>query len=126
MINNNKYYNADFICTYKMMDNDDDRNLLYQIQILQAFGLNCFGEDKLNKKIILLNEQIKECSQIKEIIQECLKANQDKGMCEIMAFICLFSYHFFDLFHTCLIDFFTHGSILEETKNKLIDKIKCE
>ena len=43
-------YNADFICTYKQMDNDDDRNLMYQIQLLQAFGMYHFNENEINKK----------------------------------------------------------------------------
>lgn len=42
-------YICDFICTYKMMDNDDDRNDLYRIQILQAFGLHCYDDAALNK-----------------------------------------------------------------------------
>jgi len=122
-------YICDFICTYKMMDNDDDRNDLYRIQILQEFGLHCYDDAGLNKKIEELYYHMKEkekecCAQLKEIIEESYKVNQHICVCDMLVFTFLFSYDYFDLFHKCLIDFFTHGRILEETKNNLIDKIK--
>ena len=123
-------YIYDFICTYKMMDNDDDRNDLYRIQILQAFGLQCYDNTELNNKIAELyfhmkeKEKEKECSPLKEIIEESYKVNQHICVCDMLVFTFLFSYDYFDLFHKCLIDFFTLGRILEETKNNLIDKIK--
>ena len=123
-------YIYDFICTYKMMDDDDDRNDLYRIQILQAFGLKCYDDAVLNNKIAELyfhmkeKEKEKECSPLKEIIEESYKVNQHICVCDMLVFTFLFSYDYFDLFHKCLIDFFTLGSILEETKNNLIDKIK--
>ena len=123
-------YIYDFICTYKMMDDDDDRNDLYRIQILQAFGLQCYDNTALNNKIAELyyhmkeKEKEKECAPLKEIIEESYKVNQHICVCDMLVFTFLFSYDYFDLFHKCLIDFFTLGRILEETKNNLIDKIK--
>jgi len=119
-------YICDFICTYKMMDNDDDRNDLYRIQILQAFGLYCYDDTALNKKIeeLYYHMKEKECAQLKEIIEESYKVNKHICVCDMLVFTFLFSYDYFDLFHKCLIDFFTLGCILEETKNNLIDKIK--
>ena len=119
-------YIYDFICTYKMMDDDDDRNDLYRIQILQAFGLHCYDDAALNKKIeeLYYHMKEKECAQLKEIIEESYKVNQHICVCDMLVFTFLFSYDYFDLFHKCLIDFFTHGRISEETKNNLIDKIK--
>ena len=119
-------YIYDFICTYKMMDDDDDRNDLYRIQILQAFGLHCYDDAALNKKIeeLYYHMKEKECAQLKEIIEESYKVNQHICVCDMLVFTFLFSYDYFDMFHKCLIDFFTHGRILEETKNNLIDKIK--
>jgi len=108
------------------MDNDDDRNDLYRIQILQAFGLHCYDDAALNKKIadLYFHMKEKEYAQLKEIIDECYKANQHICTCDMLVFTFLFSYDYFDLFHKCLLDFFTHGRILEETKNNLINKIK--
>lgn len=113
-------YHADFICTYKLMDNDDDRNFMYQIQILQAFGLRNFNEGEISEKVLQLYNELKDCSQIKGIIEEGIKANPQMKMTNEIMFTCLFSYHFFDLFHKCLIDYFTSGSILEESKRDII------
>ena len=116
-------YHADFICTYKLMDNDDDRNFMYQIQILQAFGLRNFNEGEMSEKVLQLYNELKDCNEIQEILEEGVKANPQMKMTNEIMFMCLFSYQFFDLFHKCLIDYFTTGSILEESKRDMINMI---
>jgi hypothetical protein len=116
-------YSADFICTYKLMDNDDDRNIMYQIQILQAFGMQNFDQDEINEKVLDLYNKLINCNEVKEILEEGIKANPQMEMTHAIMFMCLFSYHFFDLFHKCLIDYFTAGSILEESKCNMIHAI---
>ena len=119
-------YHADFICTYKLMDNDDDRNDLYQIQFLQAFGLRQFNEDEMSENVLQLYHELKDCNEIQEILEEGVKANPQMNMTHAIMFMCLFSYDFFDFFHKCLIDYFTSGSILEESKRNMIDKFKSD
>ena len=119
-------YHADFICTYKLMDNDDDRNDLYQIQILQAFGLRHFNEGEMSEKVLQLYNELKDCNEIQEILEEGVKANPQMNMTHAIMFMCLFSYDFLNLFHKCLIDYFTTGSILEESKRDMIDKLKSD
>jgi hypothetical protein len=119
-------YHADFICTYKLMDNDDDRNDLYQIQFLQAFGLRHFNEGEMSENVLQLYHELKDCNEIQEILEEGVKANPQMNMTHAIMFMCLFSYDFFDLFHKCLIDYFTSGSILEESKRDMIDKLKSD
>ena len=116
-------YHADFICTYKLMDDDDDRNIMYQIQLLQVFGMHKFDEDEMSEKMLQLYYKLIDCSQIKEILEEGIKANPQMEMTHVIMFMCLFSYQFFDLFHKCLIDYFTTGSILEESKRDMINMI---
>ena len=116
-------YHADFICTYKLMDNDDDRNFMYQIQLLQAFGMHKFDEDEMSERTLQLYHQLKNCNQLKEILEEGVKTNSQMKMTNVIMFICLFSYQFFDLFHKCLIDYFTTGSILEKSKRDIVDII---
>ena len=116
-------YSADFICTYKLMDNDDDRNIMYQIQILQAFGMQKFDQDEINEKVLHLYQKLIDCNQVKEIIEEGIKVNVHMQLTHEIMFVCLFSYQFFDLFHKCLIDYFTTGSILEESKRDMIHAI---
>ena len=117
-------YHTDFICTYKLMDSDDDCNYLYQIQLLQAFNMHTFDEDDMSEKILQLYNHLKDCSQVIEIIEEGIKANSKVKLCSVIMFMTLFSYHFFDLFHKCLIDYFTIGSILEQSKHNIINIIK--
>jgi len=105
------------------MDDDDDRNLMYQIQLLQAFGMRKFDENEINEKTLQLYNKIKQCNQVKEILEEGVKANPQMKMTHVIMFMCLFSYQFFDLFHKCLIDYFTTGSILEESKREIIREI---
>ena len=116
-------YSADFICTYKLMDDDDDRNLMYQIQLLQAFGMRKFDENEINEKTLQLYHKLIDCNEVKEILEEGVKANPQMEMTHVIMFMCLFSYQFFDLFHKCLIDYFTTGSILEESKHEMIREI---
>jgi hypothetical protein len=116
-------YSADFICTYKLMDNDDDRNIMYQIQILQAFGMQNFDQDEINEKVLQLYKKLIDCNKVKEIIEEGVKVNSEMQLTNVIMFMCLFSYQFFDLFHKCLIDYFTTGSILEESKRDMIHAI---
>jgi hypothetical protein len=113
-------YSADFICTYKMMDNDDDRNIMYQIQLLQAFDMHEFHEGKINEKTLQLYQTLINCKEVKEILEEGIKVNSEMQLTDEIMFMCLFSYQFFDLFHKCLIDYFTIGSILEESKRNMI------
>ena len=117
-------YHDHFICTYKLMDNDDDRNFMYQIQLLQAFGMHNFDENEMSERILQLYHKLKDCDDVKEILEEGVKANPDMKMSNVIMFMCLFSYQFFDLFHKCLIDYFTTGSILEQSKCDIIDIIK--
>jgi hypothetical protein len=106
------------------MDNDDDRNFMYQIQLLQAFRMQNFNESEMSEKTLQLYNQLKNCNEIKEIIEKGINANPQIILSDINMFICLFSYQFFDLFHKCLIEYFTTGLILEESKRNMIDAIK--
>jgi hypothetical protein len=121
--NTSTTYSADFICTYKLMDNDDDRNIMYQIQILQAFGMQNFDQDEINEKVLHLYKKLISCNKVKEILEEGIKINSDMQLTHEIMFMCLFSYQFFDFFHKCLIDYFTSGSISEESKRDMIRAI---
>ena len=122
-------YDTSFYCTYKLMDNDDDRNMMYQIQLLQAFDMRKFDQDEISEKTLQLYQQLKDCNEVKEILEEGVKANLQLNLSHEIMFMCLFSYQFFDLFHKCLIDYFTTGSsgssrISEESKRYLIHAVK--
>jgi len=110
-------YNVEFVCTYKMMDTDEDKEDVYRIQFLQAFNLREYNDNVINKELSTIYNKIKDCPQYKEICEAC-SHKEYNGM---MMLMCLFSFDTFDLFHRCLIDFFTYDTILEETKKNIIE-----
>lgn len=96
-------YDIYFICTYKLLNDidEDDKNILYQIQLLQAFNINNF--ELLDEKINKLYETIKDSYQLKEY----LKSNNffnDYLTNPLYIFKFLFSYDYFDSFHKCLVN----------------------
>ena len=42
-------YQTDFICTYKLMEDEFSRNQMYRTQLVQAFNLEECDEDIINK-----------------------------------------------------------------------------
>ena len=128
-------YQSDFICTYKLMD-DEYTEELYQIQILQAFNLkywddiivnrSCFELYTLltnsNKIFTTIVEKAKKNINIKNrynsIIENCENDDDDDDM---IIFSLLFTYDYFDLFHKCICDFFQKGEISLKSLNALMN-----
>lgn len=95
-----------FICTYKLLvedDVDDEgmRELLYQMQLLQMFKLDNFNEEAINDKIDKLFDEVKELDFIKNILtNNPYKLNFFNN--DALLFRTFFSFDFLDLFHKCL------------------------
>lgn len=108
---NNINYNSQLVLTYKMFKKEEDSNLCYQIQLLQAFNMLKYDDFILQKSIesvyIILqnNETIKS---ILLIISEKMKSyelfNLKNGK-NIFLFQLLFSYNYFESFHKCFINY---------------------
>ena len=49
-------YQSDFLCTYKKMDSDTDKDELYQIQLLQAFDINSWDDNVVNNTVAELHK----------------------------------------------------------------------
>ena len=132
-------YNTDFICTYKQMDDEFGQDCLYRIQLLQAFGLENWDEDKVN---IIMDETFSKLKDIALFIEIIEKAKINPDMNNLITLICddiaftelnnelnnepnrnklvfelLFKYEFFDLFHKCISEQLRDGSVKESTKN---------
>ena len=82
-------YQADFICTYKMMDEVNDQEQMYRIQLLQAFGLNHWDDEQVIPVIMELYNELEKTNQMKEIynkarenpiIQEMLTIFSDESL----------------------------------------------
>lgn len=103
-------YNTDFICTYKMEYDfdDDDRNVLYQLQLLDALELkvsNIVGVD-IDESILdnRINELYETVKNEQEII-DFMKKNpyyESYSHDPLIIFKMMFSYDEFDKFHKVL------------------------
>jgi len=130
-------YQFDFICTYKLMESDEDQENLYRFQLLQAFDLEEWSDDIFNATIneiyaLFLKSddfaQILEKTRANECIDKfILKFNEDNSKNEIISdelyFSALFNYHTFDLFHRCIVDLYTENKIKPNHLNKLLDSL---
>jgi len=138
-------YQTDFVCTYKLFNDIDenDQEQMYRIQLLQAFDLTEWNDDKINKIIEEVYFSIYRDGVFKEIF---IKANKNKHINEILEiykmnnteiesdkiaiidqndiiFRLLFKYEYFDLTHRCIIDYIINKSIDEKYLNKLLSEL---
>ncbi len=129
-------YQSDFICTYKSMDNDYDQEQLYRIQLLQAFDLNEWNDDRINTTIGELYAQLFNRIEFKEIF---VKARQNPSIMEMIdlfklsgverleeddiIFKLLFKFEYFDLLHRCIVDFLLTDTISPVYSSKLLNAL---
>jgi hypothetical protein len=127
-------YQADFICTYKLMDNEYDQEQLYRIQLLQAFDLNEWNDYKINEVISdlykVLNNILKDvfikARMNKNIIEmlDILKLSGEKRLDENdIIFNLLFKFEYFDLLHRCLVDYLINDTIAEKYIQALLEEL---
>jgi len=115
----------DFICTYKLInDNIQESNMLYQIQLLQSFNLSQFDEKLINQKIETIYNQIKNHTQIIQLINLVKEKNDKVSLDNNILFKILFCYDYFDLFLTALREISQTQNIQSSTFNKLINSIR--
>ena len=112
---NNINYNNELILTYKMLKKEEDSNLCYQIQLLQAFNMLKYDDFILQKNIETIYELLKNDTNIKEIlliISEKMKTyiffSSIENNNKIVIFQLLFSYNYFETFHKCFINYINH------------------
>lgn len=124
-------YQADFICTYNEMDTPEDQEMLYQIQLLQAFDLKTWDEQKVKVTIEELYTAIEADPSIAVILDNMSKVEDlqtiismtphtTKREKNLLLFSLLFQYEYFDWFHNCVIDFTHKGAIQKQTLQKHI------
>ena len=128
-------YHADFICTYKLMDNLEEQEKLYCIQLLQAFGLDTWDDDIVNTSLVELYLEMQEDINLQAILLKVSNIESlqllinmassethsalDKQM---VLFNLLFQYDYFDLFHRCIIDFTRDNKIADAIADNLLRK----
>ena len=115
-------YCYDFICTYKLID-EEFRDILYKQQLLDAFKLQKYdaaviknGQEFIYNRLKLDENFIRILEKIKKKYPQLCFNNMD-------SLNILFSYDYFDLFHRYLIDCFMNKEKEIYYYNKLIDAI---
>ena len=103
---NNINYDCEFLCTYKLHTDDDDQNLCYQIQLLQALKITNYDSMILATHIDKIGFFLQNNSELEAILillKEKYKDTNIAFMIDANAlFQLLFSYDYFDVFHKCL------------------------
>ena len=113
----------DYICTYKMITEEDEdekglSELMYQIQYLQLFGLTEFDEAIIGEKIEAVYKQLEK----EPFLDELFEYHTYNGyMSKEFMFRTLFSYEYLDLFHKLLYNYFQKTSI----ENNIIELKKA-
>ena len=124
-------YQHDFICTYKMVDDENDQEQLYRIQILQAFNLNYWDDTIINKIIAEVYHIVSISDEFKQIF---IKARQNKSINDLLTmlddinsdkddeliFKILFKFEYFDLHHRCIVDYLINNTLDPIYMNKLL------
>ena len=126
-------YQADFICTYKWMDDPEDQEQMYRIQLLQAFDLNEWNDDKINATIQEIYTSLAKTDELQNIYK---KARQNTFIMETLSlfspetvigddiiFNLLFKFEYFDLLHRCIVDFLINGNVDEMYATKLLNAL---
>ena len=122
-------YNTTFLCTYKLHDDEDDQDTLYRHEYLYAFGLKEYDSDAIVATLDNLYQKLRDNTDFIEIAVSHYHFSRENNNHELILQF-LFSFHTFDLFHTCLVyllrDDINDTSLHEEfikNKNKLMDEI---
>jgi hypothetical protein len=115
----------DYICTYKMITEEDEdekglSELMYKIQYLQLFGLTEFDETVIHQKLEALYKQLER----ETFLDELFELHTYKGyMSKEFMFRTMFSYDYFDLFHKVLYNYFNKLPI-DNSVHKLKEHLK--
>ena len=126
-------YQSDFLCTYKLMDTEDEQEQLYRIQLLQAFDLPQWNDDKINSTILNLYNIVAKTDDFARVFEKALvNPNMQTLLLKFgddihnnsdnlfLIFTFLFNLTYFDLLHRCLCDYLRRKTIAPIILNKLL------
>ena len=106
---NNINYDCEFLCTYKLHSDDNDRNLCYQLQLLQALKITNYDPTLLTTHIDKIGFFLQNNIELEAILLLLKEKYKDTNISFLIdkhnkcaLFQLLFSYEYFDIFHKCL------------------------
>jgi hypothetical protein len=133
-------YQYDFICTYKLID-EEYANDLYMAQLLQAFDISSWDDDIVNNTIMDIFNKFQYNINFKKIIDKALLSSDFNELYDIICtldnnnnnkkeenkerifFSFLFNYNFFDLLHKCICELFIKNDISNTTLDTILIKL---
>jgi hypothetical protein len=122
-------YVDDFICTYKLHEEECDKEIMYRTQFLQAFGLESWNDQKVEENMHQLYESIKMLKDVKEIIEKAKKSKELEmlllfsGTEDKDVFKLLFKFELFDFTHRCICDAINKREISKNNKDILLNNL---
>ena len=115
------------------MDDLEEQEKLYCIQLLQAFGLEDWNDDIVNASLLELYTEMQEdvnlqailvkVSQVESLQMLITMASAETHSAldkQMILFNLLFQYDTFDLIHRCIIDFRINGLIRDKSVEALL------
>lgn len=125
----NMNYKCDFLCTYKLLENQENEetdcaNLCYQTQLLQALNMKNYDDFIISKNIEALYFFLKDNNELVSLLLVLKEKYKNSSMAffienELALFQLLFSYDYFDIFHKCLSKYIITKT---QTTDLIIDK----
>lgn len=120
-------YDYDLLCTYHLIEDEEQSNICYRSQLLQVFKLNNFDSEQINYNIQKLynilrdNEEILEILDIlsnKLVLFQFFRKNNQK-IDNVLVFQMLFSYEYFHIFHKLFSKYKTNKSLNKSSFSEL-------
>jgi hypothetical protein len=130
---NNINYDNTFLTTYKLHSDDDDRNLCYQLQLLQALNIANYDSMILATHIDKIGFFLQNNSELEAILKLLQTKYKDTNIAFMLdgrnsnaLFQLLFSYDYFDVFHKCLCKYLSEkkNEVEKETSKTYFDELK--
>jgi len=125
---NNINYDNTFLTTYKLHSDDDDRNLCYQLQLLQALNISNYDSMIMATNIDKIGLFLQNNSELDDILKLLQTKYKDTNIAFMLdgrnsnaLFQLLFSYEYFDVFHKCLCKYLSEKKQNNEVvKNEVV------
>lgn len=112
-------YETDFICTYQYIKEEEDSEIIYRSQLLQAFDLENFEEEKINSITEDLYEKYKNNIYIEKMLKADIMKIKDIFPDKLTQFRMYFGYETFHLFHSLLCSLINNAAINDDSYKKL-------
>jgi len=126
------------------MDTPEEQEQLYKIQLLQAFKIDNWDDDKVNTTLYDLYTLMNTDTHLETILQKVAKVealqllinmtqesidmeNDNETYRELdkklLLFSLLFKFEYFDLFHRCIYDFIHDWTIKDNSLNNMLNNL---